>query len=59
MSRAEFILRDTLSVPECHTTIVGTCNPAHFEENLQAASRGPLPVELVRQIADRVAAVIK
>ncbi|HET6409714.1 MAG TPA: aldo/keto reductase [Chthoniobacteraceae bacterium] len=59
MSRAEFILRDTLSLPECHTTIVGTCNPAHFEENLQAARRGPLPEELVGQISERVAAVIK
>lgn len=59
MSRAEFILRDTLSLPACHTTIVGTCNPVHFEENLQAANRGPLPEELVRQVAKRVAAVLK
>jgi aryl-alcohol dehydrogenase-like predicted oxidoreductase len=59
MSRAELILRDTLSLPDCHTTIVGTCNPAHFEENLQAALRGPLSSDLVRQIADRVSGVLE
>src|SRR5262249_13681554 len=35
MSRAELILRYTLSHPDCHTTIVGTCNPDHFQENLK------------------------
>lgn len=58
MTRAELILRFTLSHPECHTTIIGTCNPAHFEENLLAAARGPLPTNLVQDIKARVAAAV-
>jgi aryl-alcohol dehydrogenase-like predicted oxidoreductase len=46
MSRAELILRYTLSHPACHTTIVGTCDPAHLHENLESARRGPLSEEL-------------
>lgn len=58
MSRAELILRYTLSHPHCHTTIVGTCNPVHLEENLASAARGALPAELHAEIRARVAAVI-
>ncbi len=56
MSRAELILRYTLSHPHCHTTIVGTCNDAHLEENLAAATRGPLPADLYDEVTRRVAA---
>jgi aryl-alcohol dehydrogenase-like predicted oxidoreductase len=59
MKRAELILRYTLSHPRCHTTIVGTCNPAHLSENLAAAARGPLPADLYQQITSRVAALAK
>lgn len=55
MSRAELILRFTLSHPDCHTTIVGTCNPDHLQENRQAALRGPLPAELFDEVTTRVA----
>lgn len=58
VSRSELILRYTLSHPDCHTTIVGTCNPRHFEENLQAAARGALPADLEHEIARRIAAVL-
>lgn len=58
MTRAEIILRFTLSHPDCHTTIIGTCNPTHFEENLLAATRGPLPTNLVQEITARVAAAV-
>lgn len=58
MSRAELILRYTLSHPDCHTTIVGTCNAAHFQENLAAATRGPLPSELHQEITRRVSEVL-
>lgn len=58
MSRAELILRYTLSHPDCHTTIVGTCNPDHFRENVAAASRGPLPADLYDDITRRVARVL-
>ena len=57
MKRAELILRYTLSHPHCHTTIVGTCNPDHLAENLAAAARGPLPVELYEEIRSRIAAL--
>ena len=59
MTRAELILRYTLSHPHCGTTIVGTCHEAHLAENLAAAAAGPLPSELVTEIASRVAAVGK
>ena len=58
MTAAELILRYTLSHLHCHTTIVGTCNFAHLAENLKAAARGPLPVELVSEITARVAKVM-
>ena len=57
MNRAELILRYTISHPHCHTTIVGTCNPAHLEENLSAVSRGALPPEMYEQVSSRVNAL--
>ena len=54
MSKAEMILRYTLSNPHCHTTIVGTCNHLHLNENLRAAERGPLPPDLMEQVRARV-----
>lgn len=57
MKRAELILRYTLSHPHCHTTIVGTCNQEHLNENLAAAEKGPLPEELYDEITRRVASV--
>lgn len=58
MSRAELILRCTLSHPDCQTTIVGTCNPDHLAENLAAARRGPLSTDLQAEISRRVKAVL-
>ena len=55
MSRAELILRYTLSHPHCHTTIVGTCNPMHLAENIAAAKKGALPEELYQAVTQRVA----
>ena len=57
MSRAELILRYTLSHPHCHTTIVGTCNEQHLAENVDATYSGKLPAALVQHIAGRVAAI--
>jgi aryl-alcohol dehydrogenase-like predicted oxidoreductase len=57
MSRAELILRYTLSHPRCHTTIVGTCNPEHLGKNFAAAEAGPLPTDLYEQITSRIAAL--
>jgi aryl-alcohol dehydrogenase-like predicted oxidoreductase len=58
MSRAELLLRFTLSHPHCHTTIVGTCNADHLQENLVAAAAGPLSDDLYQEIRNRVASVI-
>lgn len=57
MSRAEFLLRNTLSHPHCDTTIVGTCNHQHLAENIAAAIRGPLPEELLAEVRLRVGSV--
>ncbi len=56
MNRAELILRYTLSNTSCHTTIVGTCDPSHFAENLASLQRGPLDDALHAEITNRVAA---
>jgi aryl-alcohol dehydrogenase-like predicted oxidoreductase len=56
MSRIEFMLRFTLSLPELDTTIVGTRNLDHLRENIAAAARGPLPPELVSAARRRLAA---
>lgn len=58
ISRAELILRYTLSHPHCDTTIVGTCNAEHLSENIAAANKGPLPQPLYEEITRRVAAVL-
>ncbi|MFO0916693.1 MAG: aldo/keto reductase [Planctomycetaceae bacterium] len=58
MSRAELILRYTLSHPDCHTTIVGTGNPQHLRENLAAAEQGPLPETLYQAVQQRVSRVL-
>jgi aryl-alcohol dehydrogenase-like predicted oxidoreductase len=56
MSRMEFMLRYTLSHPDMTTTIVGTANPKHLEDNLAAAARGALPPELYSAARERLAA---
>ena len=56
MARTEFMLRFTISHPDLHTTIVGTLNPAHLAENLDAAERGPLPPDVVAEVKCRVTA---
>jgi len=56
MSRMEFTLRFTLSHPDLDTTIVGTRNPAHLRQNLEAAAKGPLPEPLVAEARRRLEA---
>jgi aryl-alcohol dehydrogenase-like predicted oxidoreductase len=53
ITRSELILRYTLSHPDCHTTIVGTCNREHLAENVAAAAKGPLPAGLQQEIEFR------
>ena len=56
MSRMEFTLRFTLSDPNLDTTIVGTRNPEHLRQNLEAAAKGPLPAEVVAEAKRRLEA---
>lgn len=56
ISRMEFMLRFTLSHPDLHTTIVGTLNPVHLQDNLAAAQKGPLPPDTYEEAKRRLAA---
>ena len=56
ISRMEFMLRFTLSHPDLHTTIVGTINPQHLQDNLNAARKGSLPPDLYEEAKRRLAA---
>ncbi len=57
MSRAALILRYSLTDPDCHTVIVGTCNREHLAENVMAAEAGPLPADLYAEMTSRIAAL--
>lgn len=46
MTPMEFMLRFTISNPDMSTTIVGTANPAHLQDNVRAAAKGPLPKDI-------------
>lgn len=56
-TRTQFLLRFTLTHPDLHTTIVGTLDPAHLQENLAAAQRGPLSPELYEEAKRRLGAI--
>ena len=57
MNRYEFVLRFTLSHPDCHTTIVGTADRDHLRANVVAAQAGPLPAEIYAEAARRLEAI--
>lgn len=54
MSRMEFMLRFTLSHPDVHSTIVGTANLEHLRVNLDAARKGPLPLDVYAEAKRRL-----
>jgi len=54
MSRMEFMLRFTLSHPDLDTTIIGTANPAHLRQNVEAARKGPLPADVLAEAKRRL-----
>jgi aryl-alcohol dehydrogenase-like predicted oxidoreductase len=56
MPRQEFILRFTISNPDLDTTIVGTINPDHLQDNIRALLAGPLPADLYDEAKRRLAA---
>ena len=55
MTAMEFILRFTFSNPDLDTTIVGTANPAHLQDNVAILQKGPLPAELYTEAKRRLA----
>ena len=56
-SRTAFMLRLTLSYPHIDTIIVGTKDPEHLSENVDAALRGPLPAGVYAEVKRRLDAV--
>ena len=57
MNRHEFVLRFTLTHPDCHSTIVGTIDPDHLAANVSAASAGPLANATYEQARQRLAQI--
>ncbi len=56
-SRTAFLLRFLLSHPDIHTTIVGTLIPAHLQENVAIAAKGPLPADVYAEAKKRLDSV--
>ncbi len=50
----QFVLRFTLSHPDVHTALVGTLNPDHLAEDVQAAEEGPLFQDAYREAKRRL-----
>lgn len=55
-TRTTFLLRHTLGLAALSTTIVGTADVDHLNENVAAARRGPLDADLAAEVARRLAA---
>lgn len=53
-SRTAFVLRFTLSHPHAHANLVGTTNPAHVKENVEAMLRGPLSSDVHAEAVRRL-----
>ena len=53
-SRTSFVLRYTLAHPHMHTNIIGTMNPEHLGENIEATLRGPLSQEVYAETKRRL-----
>lgn len=53
-TRTGFLLRFTNSHPGMHTNIVGTKNPEHLQENVEAAQRGPLAADVYEEAKRRL-----
>ena len=56
-SRTSFLLRYTLTHPHTHSIIVGTTNPDHVRENVEAVQEGPLAPDVYSEAKRRLAAV--
>ena len=56
-SRTAFLLRFALTHPHTHTLIVGTTNPEHLQENVEATLAGPLSADVYSEAKRRLDAV--
>ena len=56
VSRMEYMLRFTLSLPDLDTTIVGTRSVDHLKDNLAYAAKGPLPDDVLSDAKARLTA---
>lgn len=56
-TRTSFMLRFTVSHPGMHTTIVGTLNPEHLQQNVDAVERGALPADTYTEAKRRLAGI--
>ena len=56
-SRSAFVLRFALAHPNIDTVIVGTTSPAHLQENVETALRGPLPADTYAEAKRRLDAL--
>ena len=56
-TRTQWLLRFTLDHPGMHTNIVGTLNPEHLQENVQAWKMGPLPADTYAEAKRRLDSV--
>jgi aryl-alcohol dehydrogenase-like predicted oxidoreductase len=54
MGPREFVLRFTLTHPDIHTIIVGTLDPAHLKDNIEAVKKGPLPADVYEEAKRRL-----
>ena len=54
-SRMEFVIRFTQTHPGMHTNIVGTINPEHLRQNLEASLKGNLPDDVYEEAKRRLA----
>ncbi len=57
MNRYEFVLRFTLSHPNCNSTIVGTADQDHLRANVAVAQAGPLPDDVYAEAGRRLSAI--
>jgi aryl-alcohol dehydrogenase-like predicted oxidoreductase len=53
-SRTAFLLRFALTHPHTDTLIVGTTNPDHLQENVDAVLSGPLPSDVYSEVKRRL-----
>ncbi|HRJ40987.1 MAG: aldo/keto reductase [Caldilineaceae bacterium] len=53
-SRTAFLLRFALTHPHTHTLIVGTTNPQHLQENVEAVLAGPLAPDVYAEAKRRL-----